>query len=98
MLSKKLLLFQFLGLFFMASCKFNVSPYSADVPKLLLNEVNMKRIVEIEAQTGPDFKIAFISDTHNYYSELDRMIDSINANGPYDFIIVAGDITNLGHL
>ncbi len=85
-----------LGLFFIAvSCKFNVSPYTTDAPKLSLNDLNVRTIKSLEAETPTSFKVAFISDTHNYYKELEKQIDVINSSS-YAFAIVAGDITNLG--
>lgn len=87
-----------LGLFFIAvSCKFNVSPYTSDAPKLALNDLNVRTIQALEAETPAEFKIALISDTHNYYKELEKQIDVINSSS-YAFVIVAGDITNLGLL
>lgn len=85
-----------LGLLFIAvSCKFNVSPYTSDAPKLTLNDLNLRTIKALEAETPGDFKVAFISDTHNYYKELRKQISVINSSS-YAFVIVAGDITNLG--
>jgi Icc protein len=85
-------------LFIAASCKFILSPYSSDTPQRLQNEVNLRLIKAQEEASGPDFKVAFISDTHNYYDELDKAISTINNSGPYSFIIVTGDITNYGLL
>ena len=82
----------------MNSCKYKLSTYSADTPKQELNLVNLERIREVETTTGANFKVAFISDTHNYYEELDELVDTINSRGPYSFVIVSGDITNLGLL
>lgn len=80
------------------SCKFNVSPYTANVPKLELNSVNLKTIKQNESLNPTSFKIAFISDTHNHYKELKKIIEYINNNGPYDFVIVNGDTTIIGLL
>lgn len=83
-------------LFFIASCKFSYSPYSVELPKFNQNESSLARIRLEESQTGPEFKIAFLSDTHNYYDELSELVKVINQRGPYAFVIVAGDITNEG--
>jgi len=56
----------------------------------------MKRILSQEPQVAADYKIAFISDTHNYYDDLTDLVKALNRNGPYAFVIVAGDITNEG--
>lgn len=87
---------QMIGLFFIAvSCKFNVSPYTSDAPKLSLNNVNVRLIKSLEESSSTSFKVALISDTHNYYKELEEQVDVINSSS-YAFAIVAGDITNLG--
>lgn len=89
---------QILGLYIIAvSCKFNISPYTSDAPKLSLNDLNVRIIKSMESEIPTSFKIALISDTHNYYKELDEQIDVINTSS-YAFVIVAGDITNLGLL
>lgn len=80
------------------SCKYKLSTYSAETPEQKLNSVNLKRIKSLEASTPAEFKVAFISDTHNYFDELDELIKKINSSGPYAFVIICGDITNLGLL
>jgi predicted phosphodiesterase len=86
----------YLFLLLLAGCKYTLSPYSAAAPKLLLNEVNVALIKEREAQTSTSFRVAFISDTHNYYLEFDKLVNRINSTGPYAFVVVTGDITNFG--
>lgn len=81
-----------------SSCKYKLSTYSAETPEQKLNSVNLERIKAAEASTSAEFKIAFISDTHNYFDELDELIKKINSSGPYSFVIICGDITNLGLL
>lgn len=92
----KLLLWLFM--IFFSGCKFKMSTYSAFTPEQILNEVNIQKIKEQEPNEQPNFKIALIADTHNYYDELVHLIKKINSNGPYGFVIVCGDITNLGLL
>ena len=86
----------FLLIFLLASCRFNHSPYEVGSLDLSQNEVSLRRIQDQERGSSDDFKIAFIADTHNYYSDLDDLIERINERGPYRFVMVAGDITNLG--
>ena len=78
------------------SCEFRLSPYVATIPKQEKNAVTLKRLKETEASAPADFKVAFLSDTHNYYSRLSDAVKKINANGPYAFVIITGDITNFG--
>ncbi|HXH74819.1 MAG TPA: metallophosphoesterase [Bacteriovoracaceae bacterium] len=80
------------------SCKFTHSPYQVGQQKLLQNETNLSTILRDQALTGPDFKIAFLSDTHNYYEDLRDLVKTVNNNGPYSFVIVTGDLTNHGLL
>lgn len=89
--------FLLVGIFFLiGSCKYTYSPYSVEIPRFRVNETAMKRIQIGEPDAPATYKIAFISDTHNYYDDLDRLVKKINSRGPYSFVIVAGDITNEG--
>ncbi|MFP5492501.1 MAG: metallophosphoesterase family protein [Bacteriovoracia bacterium] len=83
-------------LIILVSCKFSYSPYTADVSDIELNAQNLKLIQEKEATTPADFKVAVISDTHNYYNDLKKIVKEINKRGPYAFVIVTGDLTNVG--
>lgn len=79
-------------------CEFKASPYTTNTPKIKRNETNLELIMQNEPNVGPNFKVAFISDTHNYYDKLEQAVKAINSNGPYAFVVVAGDITNHGLL
>jgi predicted phosphodiesterase len=46
--------------------------------------------------TQDEFKIAVIADTHNYYNDLETIIELINLRTDISFVIVLGDITNIG--
>lgn len=83
---------------FITSCKYKLSTYTAETPEQKLNSVNLQRIKAQESSAPADFKIAFIADTHNYFDELDELIKKINSNGPYAFVIICGDVSNLGLL
>lgn len=85
-------------LLLISSCKYKLSTYSAMTPDQDLNDVFLEKIQQEEGSVGANFKIALIADTHNYYSELDDLVKKINANGPYSFVIICGDVTNLGVL
>jgi 3',5'-cyclic-AMP phosphodiesterase len=81
---------------FLGSCRFSHSPYEVGPLDLSQNEVAIRRIQDQETGSQDNFKVAFIADTHNYYSDLSDLVQTINQRGPYRFVIVAGDITNLG--
>jgi Icc protein len=91
--SKILIFFLFILVF---SCRFKDSPYSAYAPELKKNSYHLELIKKQETSVGSNFKIALISDTHNYYENLSKLVEAINRNGPYSFTIVSGDLTNYG--
>lgn len=78
------------------SCKYTTSPYSVEVPKLMENGKSIDRINRNGPQDPAEFRIAFISDTHNNYDDLNDLVDQLNKTGPYSFVVVSGDITNEG--
>lgn len=80
----------------LVSCEFRLSPYTTNVPELELNQENLKRIKDQESQNPGNFRIAFLSDTHNHYKDLKKAINYINHNGPYDFVIINGDTSIIG--
>ena len=83
----------------LASCgKLSYSPYSGSVKSKNLNVSNLAAIQSsTKATTGGDvFSIAVISDTHDYYDHLEDQVEFINGMSKYHFVIVTGDITNLG--
>ena len=78
---------------------FTLSPYISDAPNYKHNSHDLKKIQDIEASTNSSFKIAVFSDTHDYYDELKDNIKYINSHkDEYAFVIVTGDITNIGLL
>lgn len=86
----------FFILFFLTACgKFTYSPYVVDTAHTKLNQKNARKVEALSSTLNYPFKVALISDTHNYYSELSRIIKKINSRG-ISFVIHAGDFTNLG--
>lgn len=80
------------------SCKYTFSPYEVGTVKLEQNTINLAKIKASEASTAADYKVALVSDTHNYYTDIRDLVNSVNENGPYSFVIVTGDVTNFGLL
>lgn len=82
------------------SCgKFTLSPYLADTPNSFLNKKQVRSIESIAYDGSNSFKVAVISDTHNYYDDLADQIDYINdRREEFSFVIIGGDLTNLGLL
>lgn len=87
-------------LILLVSCgKFTLSPYISDVKEEKLNASNLELIKQRESKFTNNFKIAVISDTHDYYKELDKIVKDINSKkDEFAFAIVTGDITNIGLL
>ena len=78
------------------SCgKFNYSPYVTKTEVLNLNFKNLSRLNSSQLATQDEYKIAIISDTHDYYDELSTQIKYINKQG-YDMTFISGDVTNTG--
>jgi predicted phosphodiesterase len=59
-------------------------------------DINAKNIVKIEnaCKDKDTLKFAFISDTHNWYTETKAMVENINKRGDVDFVIHGGDLTD----
>jgi len=95
----KLLVHLFTTLLLLSCGKFNLSPYISKTNKLNLNHVQLERIAQRESLFGSSFKVAVISDTHDFYSDLKKIIKHINQNAhEYAFVLVNGDLTNIGLL
>jgi Icc-related predicted phosphoesterase len=94
------MIYRLLILLIITSCgKLQFSPYSAEVENYDVNTKNLARILSKADRFGKSvsFKIAVISDTHDYYDGLDKQISYINKNkSRYDFVIVTGDLSNVG--
>lgn len=82
------------GILLLSCGKFESSPYGADSYSNNLNEQSVRAIIKLPA-TKDSYKVAFISDTHNYYDEMEELIKSINRRD-YSFVVHGGDITNFG--
>lgn len=91
----------FLGIFlFLNSCgEFISSPYISKTKNRNLNGHNLNQITSRSGNFTNTFKIAVLSDTHDYYSELAKQVDYINKHSDeIAFVLHTGDATNLGML
>ncbi len=92
-----LLMYAFVSLL---SCgEFNYSPYAVSVDSSNLNEKNLVKLLKSAKASAKSnsFKFIVISDTHDYYDGLNSQIEFINNHhGEYDFVIITGDMTNVG--
>ena len=87
-------------IFILFGCgKFNYSPYISNTANTNHNYHALKRIAARDGLFTSNFKVAVISDTHDYYNELHKTIKYINARkDEYAFVIITGDMTNIGLL
>lgn len=79
---------------------FEYSVYDTDVKNSQKNTTS-KELIAIkttEQKISDPFKFAVISDTHYFYDDLKYIIDDINARSDVLFVIVTGDLTELGLL
>ncbi len=89
-------------LLFLAACgELKYSPYELKVDNQNLNGKNLEEIFkmgELSAQTKTiNYKIAILSDTHDYYDGLEKQINYINKHKKeYDFVLLTGDLSNVG--
>lgn len=60
--------------------------------------INRRAMAEIEAAArGADtLRVAFVSDSHGWYTETADMVDDINRKGLADFVVHLGDLTDCG--
>ena len=82
----------------LASCDtvFDIHPYDTRITGA--TNINQNNIATIEkACAGRDtVRIAFISDSHQWYNDLGAIIDDINRRDSIDFVVHLGDITDFG--
>lgn len=84
-------------LFLSFSCgDFNYSPYIVDTKAYNLNAKNLNTLKANESSYSNSFKVALISDPHDYYDELSKVVKIFNKRNDYAMILVPGDLTNLG--
>lgn len=59
-------------------------------------DINRRAIERIEAASaGRDtFRVAFVSDSHGWYTAAEAMVADINARGKADFVVHLGDLTD----
>ncbi len=82
----------------LASCSdaFDIHPY--DVNFKGEKSINEHQIEKIENQIGDKdtLRVAFISDTHTWYTETKAEVAALNKRTDIDFVVHCGDITDTG--
>lgn len=93
----KHLLFLFLTIVFV-SCDnvFDIHPYDVNFRgKRNINNDNIS-LIENKCKNKETLQIAFISDTHGWYSDTEDLVNAINQVENLDFVIHLGDLTDCG--
>lgn len=82
---------------YLACAELDYSPYTVQPagPPESLTAINLQRILLADNGIKP-FKVAFITDTHQWYDETARLIEILNLRTDLDFVIILGDITSQG--
>mgnify|MGYP003413374706 FL=1 len=75
---------------------FDIHPY--DVNFSGKRNINNENIVLIEnrKKNKETLRIAFISDTHGWYSDTEDLVNAVNRVEDLDFVIHLGDLTDCG--
>lgn len=75
---------------------FDVHPYDVNIRGE--KNINAKRIALIEKATfnKDTIRLAFISDSHKHYNDLNDIIRDINRRDTIDFVVHGGDVTDCG--
>lgn len=91
-------LFVLLLLFLLTSCDdmFDTHPYDVQFNgEKAINEKNIDKI-ETAFASKDTLRVAFISDTHGWYSDTRDEVAALNARGDIDFVMHCGDLTDTG--
>ena len=73
------------------------TPFDTEPSEEGITARNLARIRALPPAPEP-FKFVALGDTHDNYSALGRAVDAINARDDVQFVIVAGDLTDLSLL
>ena len=75
---------------------FDVHPYDMDLHGAHdINNTNIKKI-QTACEGRDTLRIAFISDTHGWYTQTEAELNDINQRDSIDFVIHCGDLTDTG--
>jgi len=85
-------------LLLLTSCSdaFDIHPYDVNIKSE--RDINAKQIAKIKSAFADDdtLRVAFISDTHGWYSDASDQVDDMNQRDDIDFVIHCGDLTDTG--
>lgn len=73
----------------------DATAFDTEPPVTGLTAQNLERLRAQQPASLP-FTFVAIGDVHDAYDELHEAVDAINARDDVDFVVVSGDVTNLG--
>jgi len=83
----------------LAACQFALSPWETDThcPGVSVKEnIHLLNLME-QQQGGKDhFKVAIVSDTHQWPEDLQDTVEIINRDDSIDFMLLVGDLVETG--
>ena len=84
--------------FLTAACEgvFDIHPYDVNFSGRTDINTSNAAIIEEKCKDDDTLRVAFISDSHGWYSELSRMVGSLNRTEGLDFVVHTGDLTDCG--
>ncbi len=87
-----------LSMLLLSSCEdaFKIHPYDVDFDGETNINARQIGLVKERFANKDTLRIAFISDTHGWYSETKDEVKNINSRTDIDFVIHCGDITDTG--
>ncbi len=87
----------FIAILLLTSCNdiFDTHPYDIDFHSE--TGINARQIAKIESRFAnkDTLRVAFISDTHGWYSDTKDEIADLNKRTDIDFVIHCGDLTDI---
>jgi 3',5'-cyclic-AMP phosphodiesterase len=86
-----------LAAFVAAAGCLRATPFDASVPEVD-RDMNARNLQMLAARPprGPALKLGFMSDTHSYYEQVDRIVAAMNARSDLDLVVIGGDLTDFG--
>lgn len=81
-----------------ASCSdaFDIHPYDVDLHGQKGINAHQTAIIESRFAHKDTLRIAFISDTHGWYTDMTDEVNALNARQDIDFVVHCGDLTDTG--
>jgi predicted phosphodiesterase len=88
------------GLLCVAGCDIEIrfSPWQSNVPASDLTAKHLRKLTRTDTGSFERFTVAVAADVHLDAAELRNMVDVLNERGDIAFLLLVGDLTDLGML